>query len=133
MDTIDAVIVIAEYGHGRRAGVLSDYTFAVRDENNDNQLRIIGKAYSGLTDKEIDTITKHLRSIMIKDNGYGIVVKPELILEISFDSIQKSDRHDSGFALRFPRIKNIRSDKNIKDIDTLQKVRRIYENQTYPS
>lgn len=131
MDTIDAVIVIAEYGHGRRAGVLSDYTFAVRDENNDNQLRIIGKAYSGLTDKEIDTITKQLRSIMIKNNGYGIVVKPELILEISFDSIQKSGRHDSGFALRFPRIKNIRSDKNVTDIDTLQKVRRIYVNQTY--
>jgi DNA ligase-1 len=131
LDTIDAVIVIAEYGHGKRAGVLSDYTFAVRDENNDNQLRIIGKAYSGLTDKEIDTITKQLRSITIKDNGYRIVVKPELILEISFDSIQKSDRHDSGFALRFPRIKNIRSDKNVKDIDTLLKVRGIYENQTY--
>ena len=131
LDTIDAVIVIAEYGHGKRAGVLSDYTFAVRDENNDNQLRIIGKAYSGLTDKEINTITKQLRSIIIKDDGYGIVVKPKLILEISFDSIQKSDRHDSGFALRFPRIKNIRNDKNVTDIDTLQKVRRIYENQTY--
>jgi DNA ligase-1 len=131
LDTIDAVIVIAEYGHGKRAGVLSDYTFAVRDENNRNQLRIIGKAYSGLTDKEINTITKKLKSIMIKDEGYGIVVKPEFILEISFDSIQKSDRHDSGFALRFPRIKNIRSDKNVTEIDTLQKVRRIYENQTY--
>jgi DNA ligase 1 len=131
LDTIDAVIVIAEYGHGKRAGVLSDYTFAVRDEYNNDQLRIIGKAYSGLTDKEINTITKKLRSIMIRDDGYGIVVKPELILEISFDSIQKSDRHDSGFALRFPRIKNIRSDKNVTDIDTLQKVRRIYESQTY--
>lgn len=131
LDTIDAVIVIAEYGHGKRAGVLSDYTFAVQDKNNSNQLRIIGKAYSGLTDKEINTITKRLRSIMIKDDGYGIVVKPELILEISFDSIQRSDRHDSGFALRFPRIKNIRTDKNVTDIDTLQKVRRIYENQKY--
>ena len=69
LDTIDAVIVIAEYGHGKRAGVLSDYTFAVRDEINSNQLRIIGKAYSGLTDKEINTITKQLRSIMIKDDG----------------------------------------------------------------
>jgi DNA ligase 1 len=131
LDTIDAVVVIAEYGHGKRAGVLSDYTFAVRDEINSNQLRIVGKAYSGLTDKEINMITKKLRSIMIKDDGYGIVVKPEVILEISFDSIQKSDRHDSGFALRFPRIKNIRGDKNVADIDTLQKVRRIYENQTY--
>jgi DNA ligase 1 len=131
LDTIDAVIVIAEYGHGKRAGVLSDYTFAVRDESNNNQLRIIGKAYSGLTDKEINAITKKLRSIMIRDDGYGITVKPELILEISFDSIQKSDRHDSGFALRFPRIKNIRNDKGVTDIDTLQKVRRIYESQIY--
>src|SRR5687767_12410829 len=131
LDTIDAVIVIAEYGHGRRAGVLSDYTFAVRDENDNNQLKIIGKAYSGLTDKEISTITEKLKSIMIKDDGYKIAVKSELILEISFDSIQKSDRHDSGFALRFPRIKNIRGDKNITDIDTLQKVRHIYENQRY--
>jgi DNA ligase 1 len=131
LDTIDAVIVIAEYGHGKRAGVLSDYTFAVRDENDNSQLKIIGKAYSGLTDKEISTITEKLKSIMIKDDGYKIAVKSEIILEISFDSIQKSDRHDSGFALRFPRIKNIRSDKNITDIDTLQKVRHIYENQRY--
>ena len=131
LDTIDAVIVIAEYGQGKRAGVLSDYTFAVRDENDNNQLKIIGKAYSGLTDKEISMITQKLKSIIIKDDGYKIAVKSELILEISFDSIQKSDRHDSGFALRFPRIKNIRSDKNITDIDTLQKVRHIYENQSY--
>ncbi|MGC2307095.1 MAG: ATP-dependent DNA ligase [Nitrososphaeraceae archaeon] len=131
LDTIDAVIVIAEYGQGKRAGVLSDYTFAVRDENDNNQLKIIGKAYSGLTDKEISMITEKLKSIMIKDDGNKIAVKSELILEISFDSIQKSDRHDSGFALRFPRIKNIRSDKNITDIDTLQKVRHIYENQSY--
>lgn len=131
LDTIAAVIVIAEYGQGKRAGVLSDYTFAVRDENDNNQLKIIGKAYSGLTDKEISMITVKLKSIMIKDDGYKIAVKSELILEISFDSIQKSDRHDSRFALRFPRIKNIRSDKNITDIDTLQKVRHIYENQSY--
>ena len=103
----------------------------MRDESNNNRLRIIGKAYSGLTDKEINAITKKLRSIMIRDYGYRIVVKPELILEISFDSIQKSDRHDSGFALRFPRIKNIRNDKSVTDIDTLQKVRRIYESQIY--
>lgn len=114
LDTIAAVIVIAEYGQGKRAGVLSDYTFAVRDENDNNQLKIIGKAYSGLTDKEISMITVKLKSIMIKDDGYKIAVKSELILEISFDSIQKSDRHDSRFALRFPRIKNIRSDKNIR-------------------
>jgi DNA ligase-1 len=136
LDTIDAVIVIAEYGHGKRAGVLSDYTFAVRDDGKDNsnsvsKLRTIGKAYSGLTDDEIHQITKRLKSIMIKDEGIRIIVKPEVVLEIAFDSIQKSDRHNSGFALRFPRIKNIREDKSVSDIDSLQKVKQIYEKQTY--
>jgi DNA ligase-1 len=140
LDTIDAVVVSAEYGHGKRAGLLSDYTFAVREDNDDNnnnnnnnssKLRTIGKAYSGLTDVEITEITKKLTLIMIKDEGYGIIVKPEIVLEIAFDSIQKSDRHDSGFALRFPRIKNIREDKSVSDIDSLQKVKQIYEKQTY--
>jgi DNA ligase 1 len=133
LDTIDAVVVYAEYGHGKRAGLLSDYTFAVREDNNNNssKLRTIGKAYSGLTDVEMAEMTKKLTLIMIKDEGYGIIVKPEIVLEIAFDSIQKSDRHDSGFALRFPRIKNIRGDKNVTDIDTLQRVEQIYEKQAY--
>jgi DNA ligase-1 len=150
LDTIDAVIVIAEYGHGKRAGVLSDYTFAVIDEkdddddnhylnlnDNDNnylensRLKTIGKAYSGLTDKEIDEMTEILREIIVEDNGNRILVKPEIVLEVAFDTIQKSDRHNSGFALRFPRIKNIRTDKSLKDIDTLEKVKQIYKNQVY--
>jgi DNA ligase-1 len=136
LDTIDAVIVIAEYGHGKRAGVLSDYTFAVRDDDNDNnnsvsKLRTIGKAYSGLTDDEIHQLTKRLKSIMIKDEGIRLIVKPEIVLEVAFDSIQKSNRHNSGFALRFPRIKNIREDKSVSDIDSLQKVKQIYEKQTH--
>jgi DNA ligase 1 len=145
LDTIDAVIVIAEYGHGKRAGVLSDYTFAVIDEDDDknlnnnnnnnylenSRLKTIGKAYSGLTDKEIDEMTERLREIIIEDNGNRILVKPEIVLEVAFDTIQKSDRHNSGFALRFPRIKNIRTDKSLKDIDTLEKVRQIYKNQVY--
>ena len=149
LDTIDAVIVIAEYGHGKRAGVLSDYTFAVIDEDDDeddddknlnnnnnnylenSRLKTIGKAYSGLTDKEIDEMTERLREIIIEDNSNRILVKPEIVLEVAFDTIQKSDRHNSGFALRFPRIKNIRTDKGLKDIDTLEKVRQIYKNQVY--
>lgn len=124
LGTIDAVIVIAEYGHGKRAGVLSDYTFAVRDND---ELRIIGKAYSGLTDEEISQMTEKLKSIMISDEGYRIIVKPEIVLEIAFDSIQKSDRHDSGYALRFPRIKRIRDDKGVNDIDSLDKIKMIYD------
>jgi DNA ligase-1 len=131
LDTIDAVILIAEYGHGKRAGTLSDYTFAVRDEKSNNKLRVIGKAYSGLTDEEIDDMTNRLKSLMVKDEAYKIIVKPEIVLEIAFDSIQKSDRHDSSFALRFPRIKNIRNDKTVADIDTLEKVEQIYKKQVY--
>jgi DNA ligase-1 len=132
LDTIDVAVVAAEYGHGKRAGVLSDYTFAVReDDYKKSKLRTIGKAYSGLTDNEILQITKRLKSIMIKDEGTRIIVKPEVVLEIAFDSIQKSNRHDSGFALRFPRIKNIREDKNVSDIDSLEKVREIYERQVH--
>ena len=131
LDAIDAVIVIAEYGHGKRAGTLSDYTFAVRDEYDGGLLKTIGKAYSGLTDAEIGKMTDKLRSITVRDEGYRLVVRPEIILEVAFDSIQKSDRHNSGFALRFPRIKYIRTDKTVSDIDTLEKVQMIYEQQSY--
>jgi DNA ligase-1 len=131
LDTIDAVIVVAEYGHGKRAGTLSDYTFAVRDEYDNGLLKTIGKAYSGLTDAEIGEMTEKLRLITIKDEGYRLIVRPEIVLEVAFDSIQKSDRHNSGFALRFPRIKHIRTDKTLNDIDTLEKVQRIYERQSH--
>jgi DNA ligase 1 len=144
LDTIDAVVVIAEYGHGKRAGTLSDYTLAVKDhttnfvdkklasENGNNvfiNLKIIGKAYSGLSNKEIDHMTEKLRSIIIRDEGSRIIVKPEIVLEVSFDTIQKSDRYSSGYALRFPRIKNIRYDKELKDIDELEKIEATYQNQ----
>lgn len=132
LDTIDAVVVIAEYGHGKRAGMLSDYTFAVQDDDDDGgELKAIGKAYSGLADDEIAELTARLRSIAVKNEGYRLLVRPEIVLEVAFDSIQKSDRHDSGYALRFPRIKYIRADKTVSDIDTLDKVRRIYESQAH--
>jgi DNA ligase 1 len=133
LDTIDVVIIVAEYGHGKRAGMLSDYTFAVKDDeiNANSKLRTIGKAYSGLTDAEILEMTKKLKSIIIRDEGIRIVVKPEIVIEVAFDSIQKSNRHNSGFALRFPRIKKVRWDKAASDIDSLQKVKQIYEMQTH--
>jgi DNA ligase-1 len=84
LDTIDAVIVAAEYGHGKRAGTLSDYTFAVLDGD---QLRTIGKAYSGLTDKEIEEMTRRLLSMVAEDHGYRLAVRPEIVLEVAFDSI----------------------------------------------
>jgi len=126
LDTLDVVIVAAEYGHGKRVGVISDYTFAVRDGEN---LLTIGKAYSGLTDAEIDEMTRRLKEITVRDHGYRREVKPEIVVEVAFDSIQRSDRHDGGFALRFPRIKRIRADKSVEDIDTMEKVERIFGGQ----
>lgn len=126
LDTLDVVIIAAEFGHGKRAGTISDYTFAVKD---DDDLRIIGKAYSGLSDQEIDYMTERIKSLVVEDYGHRMLVKPEIVLEIAFDAIQKSERHDSGYALRFPRIKRLRLDKNLDEIDTLQRVREIYEMQ----
>ena len=126
LDTLDVVVVAAEYGHGKRAGVISDYTFAVSDGD---VLRVVGKAYSGLTDKEIEEMTRKLKEITVIDQGYRRQVKPEIVLEVAFDSIQRSERHDGGFALRFPRIKRIRTDKSVADIDTIEKVERIFSGQ----
>ena len=126
LDTLDVVIVAAEYGHGKRAGVISDYTFAVKDRD---ALKTIGKAYSGLTDEEIDEMTRKLKEITVRDYGYRRDVRPEVVLEVAFDSIQRSDRHNSGYALRFPRIKRIRTDKSPADIDTMDRVERIFSGQ----
>lgn len=122
--TLDCVVVGAEYGHGKRNKVLSDYTFAVRDERT-GELRTIGKAYSGLTDAEIVELTNHFLSTAIGQYGRYFEVKPDTVLEIAFDKIQSSDRHSSGLALRFPRILRIRSDKSVGEIDTLANARKL--------
>ncbi|MDA4122179.1 MAG: ATP-dependent DNA ligase [Thaumarchaeota archaeon] len=126
LDTLDVVMVAAEFGHGKRAGKISDYTFAVRDGDG---LKVIGKAYSGLTDKEIDEMMVRIKRLTVGEAGFRMAVRPEIVLEVAFDSIQKSERHDSGYALRFPRIKRVRDDKQAGDIDTLERVREIYEGQ----
>lgn len=132
LSTLDAVVVAVEWGNGKRAAVLSDYTFAVRDERG--KLQTIGKAYSGLTDAEIAQLTpwflahrlpiEHQRE---KARAYEIPVEPKIVIEVAFDIIQKSDLHESGFALRFPRIVRIRDDKPPEEIDTLDRVREIYQ------
>ena len=122
--TLDVVVVGAEFGHGKRNNVLSDYTFAVRDESN-GELLPIGKAYSGLTDIEIAELTEHFKQNTIVDHGRYREVKPEIVLEVAFNSIQPSNRHASGLALRFPRIKAIRRDKNVDAIDTLTYAREL--------
>ena len=122
--TLDVVVVAVELGHGKRNHVLSDYTFAVRDEST-GELLSIGKAYSGLTDIEIAELTEHFKQNTLVDQGRYREVKPDVVLEIAFDSIQPSTRHASGLALRFPRIKTIRRDKKIDAIDTLAYARQM--------
>jgi len=126
--TLDVVVTAAEQGHGRRAGVLSDVTFAVRD--GDRFLNI-GKAYSGLTDEEIRQLTKIFRASTIERFAGGRVqiVRPEVVLEVAFDGLQKSPRHKSGFALRFPRIVRWRTDKTAADIDTLDHVHSLFQSR----
>ena len=116
--TLDVVVVGAEWGHGKRHHVISDYTFAVRDQDGD-ELLPIGKAYSGLTDVEIAELTEEFLRTTISTHGKFHVVEPRVVLEVAFDSIQPSDRHASGLAMRFPRIKAIRRDKSPTEIDTL--------------
>ena len=124
--TLDCVVTYAEYGHGKRRGVLSDVTFAVR---RDDELVNIGKAYSGLTDVEIAEMTEHFKRTTIERYGSVLRVEPKIVLEIAFDRIQESKRHKSGYALRFPRIARIRDDKTVDQISTIDEVRRIYEGQ----
>jgi DNA ligase-1 len=122
LDTLDVVVVGAEWGHGKRRGVLSDVTFAVRVDGS-GELATIGKAYTGLTDVEIAEMTALLLEITLSDHGHYRTVVPRIVLEVAFDAVQVSARHRSGFALRFPRIARWRHDKAPADIDTLARVR----------
>jgi len=124
--TLDVVVTAVEYGHGKRIGVLSDYTFAVW---NNDRLVNIGKAYSGLTDAEIAEMTKWFLEHTVEDQGFRLVVEPKIVLEVAFNNMMQSDRHESGYALRFPRIVRLRPDKSAEDADTLERAKEIYERQ----
>jgi len=124
--TIDCVVVGVEVGHGKRHGVLSDYTFAVRDEAT-GKLVNIGKAYSGLTDAEIAEMTAWFEAHTIARFGRFRQVEPSVVVEIAFDVIVRSKRHGSGFSLRFPRIHALRPDKSVDEIDTVETVTALYE------
>ncbi len=124
--TLDVVVTAVEYGHGKRIGVLSDYTFAVWDGE---RLVNIGKAYSGLTDAEIAEMTEWFLAHTIREQGLHLEVEPTIVIEVAFNNLMQSSRHESGYALRFPRIVRLRPDKRPKDADTLETVREIYQRQ----
>jgi DNA ligase 1 len=124
--TLDVVVTAVEWGHGKRNKVLSDYTFAVRDGD---QLLNVGKAYSGLTDVEISEMTEWFKTHTLDDQGFRRTVEPKIVLEVAFNNMMRSSRHESGYALRFPRILRIRTDKSPGEIDTLETVKEIFVRQ----
>ncbi|WGQ11454.1 ATP-dependent DNA ligase [Pedobacter gandavensis] len=120
--TVDAVMIYAQKGSGRRAGFFTDYTFAIRDGD---QLITIAKAYSGLTDAEIKEVDAFVKKNAIEKFGPVRTVKPELVFEIAFEGIAESKRHKAGLALRFPRIARWRKDKKAEEINTLADLRQL--------
>jgi DNA ligase-1 len=125
--TLDVVVTAVEYGHGKRVGVLSDYTFAVWQGD---RLVNIGKAYSGLTDVEIAEMTQWFLDHTVEDQGFRRVVEPKIVLEVAFNNMMRSERHASGYALRFPRIVRLRPDKSAEEADTIETANQIFEKQT---
>jgi DNA ligase-1 len=135
--TLDVVVTAVEYGHGKRIGVLSDYTFAVwdKDDKDKDKLVNIGKAYSGLTDVEIAEMTQWFLEHTVEDQGgetqgFRLLVEPKIVLEVAFNNMMQSERHESGYALRFPRIVRLRPDKSPEEADTIGRVREIYALQS---
>jgi DNA ligase-1 len=125
--TLDVVVTAVEVGHGKRRKLLSDYTFAVRRSTEDEELLNIGKAYSGLTDRELTELTEWFKDHTLQEFAHGRVriVEPMIVIEVTFDLIQPSKRHKSGYALRFPRIVRLRPDKSVTEIDTLETVKKL--------
>ena len=130
--TLDVVVTAVEVGHGKRRSLLSDYTFAIRRSIEDDELLNIGKAYSGLTDVELTELTEWFKAHTVKEFAHGRVrlVEPRIVIEVTFDRVQESRRHKSGYALRFPRILRLRPDKTPEEIDTLETVQRLVEANT---
>lgn len=128
LEPLDLVIIAAEYGTGRRHQWLSDYHLAARDEET-GEFLMLGKTFKGLTDREMEEMTRRLRRIAVEEKGSLVVVEPKVVVEVAYNEIQRSPKYRSGMALRFARITRIRDDKGPEEADTIQRVRRIYEEQ----
>ena len=126
--TLDLVIVAAEYGHGYRYKWLSDYHLAAYNPVT-GEFEVIGKCFTGLTDDEIDYMTRRLKELAIAERGRMVLVEPRIVVEVGFAELQESPHYKAGVALRFPRILRIREDKSPQEADTIDKVKKLYEKQ----
>jgi DNA ligase-1 len=127
-ETLDVAILAADWGSGRRRGWLSNYHLAVRNAETGEYL-VVGKTFKGLTDQEFTEITKKLLDLKTEQTDYTVYVKPSIVVEVTYNEIQRSPRYKSGFALRFARITRFREDKRPEDIDTLERLQQLYQNQ----
>lgn len=127
-DTLDLVIVAADWGHGRRMGWLSNYHLAAYSPET-GEFEVVGKTFKGLTDEEFEWMTKRLLELRISDDGYTVTVRPRIVVEVAYNEIQKSPKYKSGYALRFARITRVRADKAPEEADTIQRIRELYERQ----
>lgn len=127
-ETLDLAIVAADWGYGRRTGWLSNYHLAVRDSET-GEFLVIGKTFKGLTDAQFKGMTENLQKIKISETKYTVHVRPQIVVEIAYNEIQRSPQYKSKFALRFARIKRIRDDKTPEQADTLERLRQLYEKQ----
>jgi DNA ligase-1 len=127
-ETLDLVIVAADWGYGRRTGWLSNYHLAARDENT-GEFLVVGKTFKGLTDEEFAQMTQRLQELKSDEKEYTVTLKPKMVVEVAYDEIQRSPHYKSGFALRFARISRIRDDKSPDEVDSLQRIRSLYDEQ----
>jgi DNA ligase-1 len=127
-ETLEVVIVAADWGSGRRRGWLSNYHLAVRDEVS-GEFLVVGKTFKGLTDQEFREVTGRLQGLKTKETDYTVYVKPSIVVEVAFNEIQRSPTYKSGFALRFARITRFRDDKRVEDTDSLQRLSKLYQGQ----
>jgi DNA ligase-1 len=128
LESLDLVIVAAEWGYGRRHNWLSDYYLAARDAET-GEFMIVGKTFKGLTDQEIIEMTRRLKELTLREEPHRVVVVPKIVVEVAYNEVQKSPKYECGMALRFARITRIRDDKTPSEADTIQRVREIYEKQ----
>ena len=134
LETLDLVIIKADYGEGKRAGWLSSFTVACLDKKKEKLLEV-GKVSTGVKEKEQETgvtyleLTKMLKPLIQEQKGKEVIVKPKIVIEVAYEEIQKSPEYTSGFALRFPRFLRIRYDRKANDINTIPDIEKIYETQ----
>ncbi len=128
METLDLVVVGAEWGYGRRTSFLGSYALACHDPDTGRFLPV-GKVATGISDEQLSELTELFKEHIISESGTVVEIRPHVLFEVAFEEIQKSTNYESGYALRFPRLVRVRDDKSIEEVDTLERLEDMYRTQ----